>query len=75
LIENLPILTPDAARGARTMSRCHERLAARRHKVESLNRPSPRRAAATVERLLLASACVAYLVSMAGNVLWIAGRP
>ena len=75
MIENLPLLTPDAARGARTMARCHQRLAARRHKVESRNRPPAWRAAVTAEHLLLASLCVAYLVSMAGNVLSIAGGP
>jgi hypothetical protein len=75
MIEDLPFLTPDPARSARTLTRCHERLAARRRKIESLDRPPHRRAALTVEHLLLASVCVAYLVSMAGNVLSIAGGP
>ena len=62
-------------RGARTMSRCHERLAARRRKVESRTRRPRRRTAVTVEHLLLASVCAAYLVAMAVNVLWIAAGP
>jgi hypothetical protein len=69
MIENLPLLTPDDARGARTMSRCHNRLAARRRKADARNRPPNRRAAITVEHLLLAGVCVVCLVSMAGNVL------
>lgn len=74
MIEHLPVLTPDAARGARTMSRCHERLAARRRKVESRTRRPQRRAAVTMEHLVLASVC-AYLVAMAVNVLSIAADP
>jgi hypothetical protein len=75
MTENLPLLTPDTARGARTKSRCHERLAARRRRLEARSRPPHRRVTLSVERLLLASLCVAYLVSMAGNVLSIAGGP
>ena len=74
MIENLPVLAPDGERGARTMSRCHERLAARRRKVESRTR-RPRWTTVTVEHLLLASVCAAYLVAMAVNVLWIAAGP
>ena len=75
MIEYLPVLTPDAARGAHTMSRCHERLAARRRKVESRTRRPQRRAAVTVEHLVLASVCAAYLAAMAVNVLSIAAGP
>lgn len=64
MIENLPMLTPDAARGVRTMSRCRDRLARRRRKAEARNRR-----ATTVEHLLLAGVCVVCLVAMAGNVL------
>ena len=73
MIDNLPVLVPDAARCASTMSRCHERLAARRRKVESRNRRPRQRPALSVEHLLLASVCAAYLVAMAINVLSIAG--
>ena len=75
MIENLPVLAPDATRGARTISRCHERLAVRRRKVESRNRTPHRRAALSVEHLLLASVCAAYLVAMAVNVLSIGAGP
>ena len=75
MIENLPVLAPGAERGARTVLRCHERLAARRRKVESRTRQRRRRTAATVEHLLLASVCAAYLVAMAVNVLSIAAGP
>ena len=68
MIENLPILTPDAARGVRTMSRCRDRLARRRRKAEARSRRATRRAI-TVEHLLLAGVCAVCLVSMAGNVL------
>ena len=73
MIEKLPVLAPDATRAAHTVSRCHERLAVRRRKIESRNRRLPGRA--RVERLLLVSACAAYLVAMAFNVLWIAAAP
>lgn len=74
MIEKLPVLAPDATRGARTISRCHERLAGRRRKVELRNRAPHRRAVFTVEHLL-ASVCAAYLVAMAVNVLSIAAGP
>jgi hypothetical protein len=68
MIENLPLLTPDTSRSAKTVAHCHNRLAARRRKLEaSHHRPSQR--AAAVERLLLAGLCVVYLVSMADNLL------
>jgi hypothetical protein len=75
MIEKLPVLTPDVTRAAHTVSRCHERLALRRRQIESRNRRLPRRAGLGVEQLLLVSACAAYLVAMAVNVLWIAAGP
>ena len=74
MIDNLPVLAPDAARSACTMSRCHERLAARRRKGHRRN-CHPHRADLAVDHLLLASACAAYLVAMAINVLSIAAAP
>ena len=72
MIETLPTLTPDAARGAKTMARCQAKLAVRRRKEEARNRrPAPR--IVTAERLLLAGVCVMYLISMAGNVLFAIG--
>ena len=73
MIENLPLLTPDASRNAKTIARCHERLAARRRKIETRNRaPKPR--AFGTDRLLVAGFCVAYLIVMAGDLLAIAAR-
>jgi len=73
MIENLPVLTPDAARRATTIARCHDRLAARRRKIETRERaPQPR--AFGVERLLVAGLCVAYLIVMAGDLFAIAAR-
>jgi hypothetical protein len=66
--ETLQTLTPDAARGARTMARCHGKLAARRQREDDRKRrPNPR--SLTAERLLLTGVCVIYLISMASNVL------
>ena len=68
MIENLPVLTPDAARRAHTMARCHDRLAAGRRRLESRKR-APNSNVPAVDRLLAAGLCVAYLVSMANNIL------
>jgi hypothetical protein len=71
MIENLPLLTPDASRRARTVARCHDRLAARRRRIEARNR-APKTRAPSTERLLVAGFCVAYLIAMAGDLLAIA---
>ena len=73
MIEDLPRLTPDASRRAKTIARCHDRLAARRRKIEARNRPSGARALGA-ERLLVGGLCVAYLIAMAGDLLAIAAR-
>ena len=73
MIENLPVLMPDAARGAHTIARCHDRLAARRRRIEARTRPTTSRTAIKIERLLLAGVCVAYLVAMAGQLFSVAG--
>ena len=73
MIENLPRLTPGASRSARTVARCHERLAARRRRIEARNRPANSRTFGA-ERLLAAGFCVAYLIVMAGDLLTIATR-
>ena len=72
MIENLPLLTPDASHGARTLARCKKRLAARRRKIEARTRPNRR--AIGVERLVMAGFCVAYLIAMAVDLLAIAAR-
>ena len=73
MIENLPLVTPDASRSARTIARCHDRLAARRRRVEVRDRP-PNPRALGAERLLVAGFCAAYLIAMAGDLLAIAAQ-
>ncbi len=73
MIETLSLLTSDASRSAKTIARCHDRLAARRRKIEARNRPSGARVL-SAERLLVAGFCVAYLIAMAGDLLAIAAR-
>ena len=63
MIENLPLLAPDPSRRANTIARCHDRLTARRRKIEARNR-APKRAFGA-ERLLVAGFCLAYLIAMA----------
>ena len=72
MIHDLPLLAPDAARGAETRTRCHHRLAARRQRLEWRNRPAEP-AAIVAERLLFAGVCMVYLISMAGNLLRMIG--
>ena len=60
MIETLPRLTPDRERSARTLARCHKRLARRRKRLPSADT----RANATylaVERALLIAFCVIYM--------------
>jgi len=60
MIETLPLLTPDYQRGARTLARCHERLARRRKRLPS----AVKRANTTfaiVERALIIAFCVIYM--------------
>ena len=71
MIEPLQQLTPDAARGARTVARCHDRLAARRRGIATRH-PAPRTRALTAERWLVAGVCVVYLLAMAGDLLTLA---
>jgi len=71
MIEDLPRLTPDTSRSAKTVGRCHDLLAARRRRVEARNRLLTRRMVGA-ERLLAMGVCVAYLIAMAGDLLTIA---
>lgn len=73
MIEKLPLLTPDASRHAKTIARCHERLAARRRKIGARHR-APGAPAPGAERLVAAGLCVAYFVALAGDLLAIAAR-
>ena len=64
MIETLPLLTPNAQRGERTIARCHERLARRRKRLEAAaTRTSARYLA--VERVLIGGFCVIYLSGVA----------
>ena len=73
MIENLPRLTPDASRSAKTIARCHDRLAARRRHIEARSRAASARAFGA-ERVLVAGFCVAYLIAMVGDLVAIAAR-
>jgi hypothetical protein len=71
MIEHLPTLAPDPSRGARTLAKCHARLAAQRRRAEARSRErlsTVKTKPVLVEGLLLAGVSVVYLVSMAGNV-------
>jgi hypothetical protein len=63
MIETLPLLTPDAQRGERTIARCHERLARRRQRLEAARRGHTRYLA--IERALVVGFCVLYLSGVA----------
>jgi hypothetical protein len=73
VIERLTPLTPDAARGARTVSRCRDVLARQRRTVDA-QRQQPARTVLAVERTLVASACVVYLVAAARHIAGVFGR-
>ena len=50
MIENLPLLTPDASRSANTIARCHDRLAVRRRRRAERDKQTSRRAIANQVR-------------------------
>ncbi len=54
MIESLPLLTPNAQRGQRTIARCHERMA-RRRKPTYL----------AFERAFILGFCVVYISGVA----------
>ena len=64
MIESLPLLTPDAQRGARTIARCHRRLARRRQHLEAAAGRAHARYLA-VERVLVLGLCVIYISGVA----------
>lgn len=64
MIETLPLLTPSAERGERTVARCHERLARRRRRLQTpVRRPDARYLA--VERALIGGLCIIYISGVA----------
>ena len=60
MIQSLPLLTPNAQRGQRTIARCHERLARLRPVVRRGN--TTYRA---VERALIGGLCLIYMSGVA----------
>ena len=56
MIEPLPLLTPDAQRGERTIARCHKRLARLRPVQKGGNSTYP-----AIERALVGGLCVIYI--------------
>jgi hypothetical protein len=68
MMNTLPRLAPNAARGARTVARCHAVLASRQHPVATTRRPAAARPLAN-DRLWLAGFSAAYLVAVARTVL------
>ena len=60
MIQSLPLLTPNAQRGQRTVARCHERLARRRAVVRRGNTTY-----LAVERALIGGLCLIYISGVA----------
>jgi len=63
MIQPLPLLTPNAQRGQRTIARCHERLARRRKRMELAEGGNTTYLA--VERALVGMLCVIYISGVA----------
>jgi len=64
MIQPLPLLTPNAQRGRRTITRCHERLARRRKRLGSAAGGTDTTYLA-VERAFIGGLCVLYLSGVA----------
>ncbi|RPI49830.1 MAG: hypothetical protein EHM55_22870 [Acidobacteria bacterium] len=64
MIQPVPLLTPDAQRGQRTIARCHERLARQRKRLGPAGRPVTTTYLA-VERALIGGLCVIYISGVA----------
>jgi hypothetical protein len=60
MIQPLPLLTPNAHRGERTIARCHERLARLRPGIRS-----SKRIRLAVEGALIGGLCLIYISSVA----------
>jgi hypothetical protein len=64
MIQSLPLLTPDAQRGQRTIARCHERLARRGKRLGAAVRRGNTTYLA-VERAFIGGVCVVYISGVA----------
>jgi hypothetical protein len=64
MIANLPLLAPSPERGARTVARCHDRLARQRKRREVFNR-TPNATYLAIERALVCGVCMMYLSGVA----------
>jgi hypothetical protein len=60
MIQPLPLLTPNAERGQRTMARCHARLVHRRPVARGVNATY-----LAVERALIGGLCLIYISEIA----------
>ena len=65
MIETLPLLTPDPQRSARTIARCHERLARRGNRLALATGARHTARSGAVERALIGIFCVVYLSGVA----------
>ena len=61
MIQPLPLLTPNAQRGQRTIARCHKRLA----RLRSVVRRDNNTTYLAVERALIGGLCLIYLSGIA----------
>jgi hypothetical protein len=64
---HLPLLAPHAGRTARTLERCHERLAQQRRKREHAERQTE--GGPAYERVLVTGVCVLDLIAVAGEII------
>ena len=72
MIEQLPLLTPDAERAERVAARCRATLARHRHRLTATAvPPGPKRLA--LERAVVLSFCVVYLSAVFLTALEMAG--
>ncbi len=65
MIQPLPLLTPNAQRGQRTIACCHERLARRRQRPEPAVRCGSNTRYLAAERALIGGLCVIYISGVA----------
>lgn len=72
MIEQLPLLVPDAARAERVAARCHATLARHRHRIEAATKPAGPRTPA-IERAIVLGFCMVYFSAIVLTALEMAG--